>query len=114
MTSGNHTIDGFARADTVFVVSKRIRGGIQIRITVLVEAVHLGERVAFQLVSIPRQANFTAVVDRIADFQRVSDSVIGDVSSVELRELIAPRAVPRGDSALEACPRRVSQGNLFI
>ena len=102
MTSGNHTIDGFARADTVFVVSKRIRGGIQIRITVLVEAVHLGERVAFQFAAVPRQTNFTTVIDCIADLDRISNTVIDDIGSVELRELVATRAVTRGDSALEA------------
>jgi len=53
------------------------------------------------------------VVFSITDLERVADTVIDDIGSVELRKLVAPRAVTRWDSALGGCGRWVSQGNLF-
>ena len=100
-----YAVDIFACSDTIFVVGIRIRVGIEIQIFIRVDTCSFTEYVACQLSAIPSELNITAVGFGIADLERVADTVVNDICAVELRELIAPRAVTRVDSALEACTR---------
>ena len=101
----NHAIDGFTRSDAIFVVGIRVSISVEIQIVICVDTCSFTEYVACQLSAIPSELNITAVGFGIADLERVADTVVNDICAVELRELIAPRAVTRVDSALEACTR---------
>ena len=105
-----YAIDSFTRSDAIFVVGIRVSISVEIQIVICVDTCSFTEYVALQFPAVPYQLNVTAIGFGIADLERVADTVVNDICAVELRELVAPRAVTRWDSALEACTRCVFAG----
>ena len=106
----NNTVNSFTRSNAIFVVGIRVSISVKIQVVICIDTCSFTEYVACQLSAVPYQLNVTAIGFGIADLERISNTVIDDIGSVELRELVAPRAVTRWDSALEACTRCVFAG----
>jgi len=109
------TEGGFTRSDTIAVIGKRIGGIVVIRISVFIKATDFTEGVALKLSAFPRKQDIRAVGIGFANLNRIADCVIlNAIDSAKERKLIAPRAVARWDSALEACACWGSQGDLLF
>ena len=106
---------GFTRANTIAVIGKRIGGIVVIRVAIFIKATNFTEGVALKLSAFPRKQDIRAIGIGFANLNRIADRVIlNAIDSAKERKLIAPRAVARWDSALEACACWGSQGDLLF